>query len=465
MSGENLSLPPSISGVVPSLCMSADMGPPRSECGIGAMVPFAGRLWAATYVSHRKRSGTGTGLYEIDENLRMTMRPESYPGTYANRMIHHESNQLFIGPWAIDEKRKVRTIEALKDIRLASTARHLTDPENKVLFLGMEGELFEVDIKTLAVKQIADLVKTLDTPGEGRVHFKDIYTGFGRVVVADNTYDEPDFKGTKADGRLAEWDGKDWKILDRKPYVGINGMGGYAKSGSMFAQGWDRASAILKVFTNADGQWRNYRLPKASHNFDHMWQTEWPRIRSVEHERFIMDAHGMFYELSPHMYDQRLWGVRPISTHLWVIPDFCSWRGLLFMGSDNASYEGGGNLQCAQPMSGVWVGKTDDLWHFGGKPKGWGGPLWEDAVQAGVPSDPYLMTGFEHKCLHLSADKAARFKVEVDFLGNGKFATYTTLGVDAGGYTQHTFPTGFSAHWVRVVSDADCVATAQLHYT
>jgi len=451
--------------VVPSLCMEANMGPPRSECGIGALVPFAGRLWAATYLSHRQQTGSGTGLYEIDENLKMTKRPESYPGTYANRMIHHPTNQLFIGPWVIDARRNVRTIEPLLNIRLGGTATHLTDPANKVLFLGMEGELFEVDVRTLACNQLFNLCDELNTPGEGRVHFKDIYTGFGRVVVADNTYDQADFQGKTADGRLAEWDGKTWKILDKKPYVGVNGLGGFADSGTIFAQGWDRASAILKVFTACDGKWQNYRLPKASHNFDHMWQTEWPRIRSIEHERFLMDAHGMFYELSPHAYDGRVWGVRPISTHLWVIPDFCSWRGLLFMGSDNASYENGGNLQCAEPQSGLWVGKTDDLWHFGGKPKGWGGPWWEDEVKAGLPSDPYLMTGFEHKCIHLSADKATKMRIEVDFLGNGKFKPYQTLGVGADSYAHHVFPTGFSAHWVRIVTDADCVATAQLHYT
>lgn len=37
--------------------------------------------------------------------------------------------------------------------------------------------------------------------------------------------------------------------------------------------------------TSSRGQWQTYRLPKASHAFDHLWQTEWPRIREVETER------------------------------------------------------------------------------------------------------------------------------------------------------------------------------------
>lgn len=464
------SFPPTVSGIVPSACLKADLGPPRNECGIGGLVAWADRLWAITYVSHRKQSGTGTGLYEFDENLRVTKRPESYPGTYANRLVHKWSNLLFIGPWVIDAKRNVRTIKELLDVRIAGTALHPTDPDKKVLTLGMEGELFETELETLKTTQIADLVKLLETPGEGRVHFKDIYTAFGRVVVADNTYDEPDFLGTAADGRLAEWNAgagdpvTKWTILERKPYVCVHGLGAFAKSETMYATGWDRASAILSVFTNRDQTWRRYRLPKASHNFDHMWQTEWPRIRSVEHERLLMDHHGMFYELSPHAYGNRLWGVRPICTHLVAIPDFCSYRGMLVLGTDNASVDGGQNVTCGEPQSGLWVGKTDDLWNFG-KPKGWGGPWWEDAVKAGEASDPYLMTGFEHKCLHVSSDRAVKVRVEVDFMGHGKFLPYETLAVGAGGYVQHTFPTGFSAHWVRLVAEGDCVVTAQLFYT
>jgi 2-keto-4-pentenoate hydratase/2-oxohepta-3-ene-1,7-dioic acid hydratase in catechol pathway len=90
------------------------------------------------------------------------------------------------------------------------------------------------------------------------------------------------------------------------------------------ATGWDRSSAILEVFTEADQTWRTYRLPKASQCFDHKWQTEWPRIRSIEHERLLMDHHGMWYELSPWAYGNRVWGIRPISTHLWVHGDFCA---------------------------------------------------------------------------------------------------------------------------------------------
>lgn len=455
----------SFSGIVPSLAQVADLGPPRSEIGVGGLMPWAGALYVLNYLSHRRRTGSGTSLRRINARMEMEVVPETrgVDGTYANRMVHDPSNQLVIGPHVIDAQHQIRTVKELTELRITGTAVHLADPQNLVYMLGMEGELFELNVRTLACKQIYDLNAELGLEGESRVHFKDCYCAYGRLIVCSNDYFEDDFLGKREQGRLAEFDGKTWTVLEKKPFVCIHGRRNFAPT--IFATGWDRASAILKVFTNSDKTWRTYRLPKASHTFDHKWQTEWPRIREVEHERFLMDHHGMFYELSPWAYGGRVWGVRPISTHLWVIPDFCTWRGMLVIGSDNASPAHGDNLLCAEPQSGLWFGKTDDLWQFG-KVKGWGGPWWETTVKAGEASDPYLMTGFEGKCLHLSADKeAAGFLVEVDFMGTGDFRPYVRLKLGQGRYAQHVFPPGFSAHWVRVVSEAGCVATAQLHYT
>ena len=453
-----------VGGVFPHLSMKADLGPPRTECAAGAMMTFADRLWVVSYVSSKSKSGVGAGLFEIDPDLRMTKRPESYVGTYTNRFVHYPSNQLFIGPHVIAADRRVRTIQPLLEVRLCGTMYHLTDPENKVYMLGMEGEFFEVDVHTLAVTPLADLVKELGLPSAKRAHFKAGHSAFGRVVVATNTYDNPDFLGECADGRLAEWDGKAWTILERKPFYEVTGCGTFF--GTIFATGWDTASAILKVFTAADATWRTYRLPKASHCFDHWWSTEWPRIRQTEHERYLMDCHGMFYELCPWAFGNAIWGVKPISQHLWVLGDFCIFRGMLVLGPDNASAIGKQNPLCADPQSALWFGKTEDLWQFG-KPQGWGGPWWETPVTAGAPSDPFLMTGFDQKCLHLSHDagREVGFLVEIDFLGTGAWKPYATLRVPASGYTHHEFPAGFSAHWVRLTADCDCRASAQFVYT
>ncbi len=452
------------SGVYPHLALSAELGPPRTECGVGAMMAWAGKLWLVTYVSHKSSSGVGTGLYVVDEHMNMTKHPESHVGTYTNRFVHWQTNQLVIGPHVVNDSGNVRTIESLLEVRICSTIEHLTAPENKVYMLGMEGEFYEMNIHTLETTLLYDLTEELGVPSHQYAHFKAGYSQYGRVVVANNSYDERDFNGSEAAGRLAEWDGDRWRILERSPFIEVNGRGTFA--GTIFAMGWDRRSALLKVFTEADRQWTTYRLPKASHCFDHMWQTEWPRIREVEHERFLMDCHGMFYELSTWAYGGHIWGVRPISTHLWVMGDFCTYRGMLVLGSDNASPHNGANHLAGEPQSGLWFGKTDDLWQLG-KPSGWGGVWWEDNIKANEPSDPYLMTGFEHKVLHLAheADDTVTFTIEVDFLGNGKWKTYGIVHVETQGYEFLTFPTGFSAHWVRVTSNSDCNATAYFTYT
>ena len=125
------SRPIQISGVFPHLCLGAELSVPRTECGVGAPMPWADRLWAVTYVSSKSKSGAGTGLYEIDEEFRIVRRPESYVGTYTNRFVRYESNQMIIGPWVIDAKRNVRTVEPLLEVRTCSTMKHLDDPENK----------------------------------------------------------------------------------------------------------------------------------------------------------------------------------------------------------------------------------------------------------------------------------------------------------------------------------------------
>ena len=451
--------PPSFGGIVPGLAAVAGHVP-RSECGIGALVPWADRLWLISYVAHKEGTGAGTGLYEIDEGLRMRKRPESVVGTYANRFVHSASSQLAIGPHLIDAAGGVSTIDAFRSHRLAATAAHLTAPREKLLYLTMEGLLFEVDVRTLEARSIADAKEALGI--RGPAHFKAAATGLGRLVVANNSYAEGDVgEPGSGDGRLAEWDGKAWTVIERTAFVEVAGNG--ILGDALFASGWDRASAILMVFTR--GAWTRYRLPKGTASQDHAWFTEWPRIREVETERLLLDLHGIFYELPALAYGGRIAGIRPISTHLRIVPDFCSWRGLLVLAGNENSSMGDRNPVGGQPQSGLWLGKTDDLWGFG-RPAGWGGPWRETAVDARLPSDPFLMTGFDRKGLHLTHDGAGpvEFTVEVDFLGDGTWNTYGKFTVAAGGYAHHEFPAGFGAHWVRVTANRACRATAHFVY-
>jgi hypothetical protein len=183
------------------------------------------------------------------------------------------------------------------------------------------------------------------------------------------------------------------------------------------------------------------------------------RIREAQTERYLMDAFGLFYELPSMIYGGKVWGIRPIAYHLRIVPDFVHWRGLFVMAGDQTDNAVG------QPQSGLWFGTIDDLWAMG-KPTGWGGPWWETEVTAETPSDPFLMTGFDQKVLHLKheANREVRFRIEADFLGNGSWELYETIAVAPGGYVHHEFPQGFSAHWVRLTAERDCKATAYFMY-
>jgi len=104
----------------------------------------------------------------------------------------------------------------------------------------MEGELLELDLTTYECTQLFDLNDELGTDGEMKVHYKDCYTSFGRLVVCSNEYSEPEWAGERSRGRLAEYDGTQWRILREDPFTAIGGR--HEFGGTIFATGWDRAT-------------------------------------------------------------------------------------------------------------------------------------------------------------------------------------------------------------------------------
>ena len=158
------------------------------ECGAGAVVPWAGKLWFLTYPAH-KPFGSRDKLVALHPDLTVEVCPESVGGTHACRMIHRESEQLIIGPYFIDRDGNVRAVPPAKmEGRLTGVARHLTDPANKVIFYTMESGLYEVDVHTLEVTTLyRDPNHTQPfaylLPG---VHGKGAYSGQGVLVVSNN---------------------------------------------------------------------------------------------------------------------------------------------------------------------------------------------------------------------------------------------------------------------------------------
>jgi hypothetical protein len=195
----------------------------EGECGTGAVVPWAGRLWVITYGPHLP-FGSSDKLYEITPELTQIIRPESIGGTPANRMIHKESNQLAIGPYLIDSTGNVRVIPWQKmPGRLTGSARHLTDPANKLYYATMEEALYEVDVHSLEVlgliKDGNTVPKSISTAEDHPApvsstlpgyHGKGLYSGQGRVVYANNGENSPlaRMDPTIPSGALGEWRGE-----------------------------------------------------------------------------------------------------------------------------------------------------------------------------------------------------------------------------------------------------------------
>lgn len=184
--------------------------------------------------------------------------------------------------------------------------------------------------------------------------------------------------------------------------------------------------------------------------------------REVATERDLLNVHGTFYEL-PARNAQGLAKLRPVSTHNLAIHDFCSHNGLLLFTGLDADTKSQNIFRSTDGKAAVWAGVVDDLWKLG-KPRGKGGPWKNSEVKADEPSDPYLMTGYDRKQVKLSATAETTIALEVDVDGTGLWIPYRDFELKAGVTVDHTFPEGFSAYWVRAVSDADTTASVVFEY-
>jgi len=347
--------PASFSGIYPHLAFYNL----QDECGTGAVVPWGGSLWAITYAPHEP-GGSTDRLYEITPDLELIVRDESVGGTPANRMIHTESNQLFIGPYAIDADKNVRVISYSRmQGRHTGNARHLTDPQNKIYYATMEEGFYEVDVNTLDVNRLykdlhndegqkitadADDPIFANLPG---AHGKGVYSGQG-VLVYSNNGEASELALKQFDiesGVLAEWDGNEWKVIRRNQFVEVTGPGGIygnenPETDPIWTTGWDHKSLLVGV-REPEG-WTFYRLPKASHTYDgaHGWNTEWPRIRDVGIEGapdYLMTMHGMFWKFPEKFTSSKSSGIRPRSSYLKVIGDYTRWGDQLVFGCDDSA--------------------------------------------------------------------------------------------------------------------------------
>ncbi|MFW6277508.1 MAG: hypothetical protein ACOC1J_02465, partial [Prolixibacteraceae bacterium] len=481
--------PIQVSGIYPHLAFYNSQG----ECGTGAVVPWAGRLWAITYSPHLPK-GSDDKLYEITPELEQVIRPESIGGTPANRMIHKESNQLFIGPYAIDKNRNVRAIPySVMPGRHTGNARHLTNPEELIYYGTMEEGFYEVDVDDLNVDTLFLDGNMLQKEGEMSqaadllvgAHGKGLYSGQGVLVYSNNgeATREALQKFDVEAGALAEWDGENWTIARRNQFVEVTGPGGiYGNSNPetdpVWATGWDHKSIILGVRNHETG-WDFYRLPKASHSYDgaHGWNTEWPRIRDVgteENPDYLMTMHGMFWRFPEAFTAENSAGVRPRSAYLKVIGDFTRWNDRLVFGCDDSAQreflnkrkQKGGIEGPGQSNSNLWFTSPEKPDQLG--PATASGSVWlNEEVQANDVSEPMLFSGWASRCawIHNAGNQASDFVLEVDKNGNQNWSELLAVRVEAGSSKFLTFDENERGEWIRAKTTAPAVATVQFNYS
>ncbi len=411
--------PRSISGIYPSLAMFNNEG----ECGTGAVVPWADRLWVITYGPHLP-FGSSDKLYEITPELKQIIRPESIGGTPANRMIHPESKQLFIGPYVIDASRSVRVIPSqIMPGRLTGNARHLTEPAGKIYYATMEEGLYEVDVKSLEVKGlirdgngikkgVTDVSRLAQygsaLPG---YHGKGLYSSQSRVIYANNgDHDKRVLTDpTTPSGALGEWrtGDKDWQLVRRNQFTEVTGPGGISSSdpnAPVWSIGWDAKSLILMLLDG--GKWQSFRLPKVSHSYDgaHGWNTEWPRIRDIGEDDLLMTMHGAFWRFPRTFSAENTTGIRVRSAYMKVIGDFARWNDRLVFGCDDSAKSEflnkrkvkGGIDSVGQSQSNLWFTSAETPGKLG--PAHASGAVWlHETVKAGDVSDPFLVAGWKHR--------------------------------------------------------------------
>ena len=481
------------SGIYPELAYFNNEG----ECGTGAVVPWADRLWVISYGPHLPY-GSSDKLYEFTSDLRQIVRPESVGGTPANRMIHQESNQLIIGPYFIGANREVRVIPPkFMPGRLTGNARHLTDPSNKVYFATMEDGLYEVDVRTLAVKGLIKEIKNVPKPGQTAevspatitstlpgYHGKGLYSGQGLVILANNGE-----QGAKAlvdptitSGGLGSFNGEgNWSLIRRNQFTEVTGPGGLAGNADpakdpLWTIGWDFRSLILMVME--DGKWTSYRLPKGSHSYDgaHGWNTEWPRIRDIGEEGSrLMTMHGLFWKFPAGFSSKHSAGVAPRSAYLKVIGDFTRWQDRLVFGCDDTAKSeflnkrpGKGALAGpGQSQSNLWFTSLDTPDRLG--PAIGRGSVWVDEpVKSGVASDPFLLGGFAKRAVLLQHDGAAAttFTLEIDERGDGQWKAWRDVAMKADETSAWLeIPADVAGAWIRAKAGRDIAkASATFQY-
>ncbi len=433
---------------------SVPSGNANWESGVGALLPWADRLWVSTYLAETNQV-SGSGLYSINQ-ARDVKLEHQHNGCHAGRMVHKESEQAFIANCVVSKAGSVTPIPTFTGTgqfhRITAWTRHRTTPSTHVYAVTMAGLVFEVNVTTLAATQVANAATALGIVGQP--HFKGAWCTAGataRLYVVNNT-DQPD-------GRLAMWDGTTWTTL--------SSLGGaievYAGVGPLTALGLDGPphgplSAVLYMIDNdGTGNLRRFRLPLPDYAFTYYLRQEWMRRRMVSEFGHLMCAYGLMYRMGVQSIGGGTWAggslypsIVPVCRYLRAITDFCFWDGNFVYGANDLAPGDVSEPTGGQANSGITFGDLEDLAQWG-KPVGVGYFQKSGALAANAKTDPMLMRGFDGKTLHIINNDATDIPLGIRPIQGSTELGYMDILVPAGKYWYHTFPHGYSADWLRLV--------------
>jgi hypothetical protein len=456
--------------------MSAASATSRSEVGIGAMMPWANRLYFTTYLADTV-VGDGGVLAYIDQSGAEVV-VDTHNSCHTGRMVHSETNQLLIGEYVIGLDGTVHKVALLAAQRISSWARHMSSPTTKAYACSMGSStnpalLWEVDLTTWVATQVANISTGL---GLTTAHVKAMWTAYSsgsltgsqyantRLLIASNVQYKP---GDAANsGVLATWDGTTFVSRGTESHIEIGGN--YEPGSGMVcaAVGMDHKSPFLVYPSQSlGGSYFRYRFPAGTHTQDYYITQEWMRIRPVQTERLMLNAYGTWFQLSPWFRHANSAGVQnygtigidypllePIGRYVDTVTDYCVWNGRLVIGTNNQSEQRGYWPHAGQSQSCLKFGDIESLQRF--KPVGTGYLFYKQATTVAGVSDPMLMRGYGRKTLYLKNDGAVAVNVTIKLIDYSDSHTYgTATGVAAGALVVVDL-TGVDADWFTLTTDA-----------
>ena len=440
----------------------------RSEIGIGALMPWNDKLYYSTYLAD---SGAGVGGrigYITPTGQDVTVLEHN--SCHTGRFVHYETNQLLLGPCVIELDGTVHTISTLVTLRVCGWARHLISPTTKAYCITMQGKLYEVDLTTYVATLVTDMATALSLT---KVHFKACHTTSAyysnqRLVVASNVQAKPGDNPNS--GILAIFDGAStWTTKNNLSNIEITGN--YDTSdGLMFGLGMDHKSPFLTTPLSSVGTFLKYRFPYGTRTQDYYITQEWMRIRPVMTERYLANAFGTWFRLSPWLAHASAGGIENFGTpgtdyprleavgnYLETITDFTVWNGQFVIGTNNGSEQSGKWPTAGQSQSCMKFGDIEDIARI--KPAGSGYLWYKEAVVNGTPSDAMLMRGYDKKTIFIKNDTATACTVTINLIDYSDSHAYaTTIVTVPNGLATLTLPDGLECDWFTLTPSAN-VAT------